>query len=212
MDLNTLITFLMLLISTFSNQNINIPNVSNNLFNQNINNQDQNINQENNQSDFNVAGSTSTVYYLRVILEGIERERATNVPEQKMDGVLYCDNQNNSGIRARNIRSYGITQITVPNDCDNPVVLLNIRHWLSRRVNLTSTSENNPQDVFFNSGDVNGDNIVDDADNLSVLFNYDRSWDYSTSTTERPDLNLDNIVNDRDLNLVLNNFGNEGDE
>ena len=52
-------------------------------------------------------------------------------------------------------------------------------------------------------GNVNGDNIVDDADLLQVLFNFGGS-DAATDT------NSDGIVDDADLLVVLFNFGMEG--
>jgi hypothetical protein len=54
-------------------------------------------------------------------------------------------------------------------------------------------------------GDVNGDNIIDDADLLEVLFNF------GTNTTNPVDLNGDGIVDDADLLIVLFNFGAQGD-
>ena len=54
-------------------------------------------------------------------------------------------------------------------------------------------------------GDVNGDNIIDDADLLEVLFNF------GNSTTAPADLNGDGIVDDADLLIVLFNFGAQGD-
>jgi hypothetical protein len=52
---------------------------------------------------------------------------------------------------------------------------------------------------------VNGDNIIDDADLLEVLFNF------GNSTTAPADLNGDGIVDDADLLIVLFNFGAQGD-
>ncbi|MCS7209538.1 MAG: PQQ-binding-like beta-propeller repeat protein [Fimbriimonadales bacterium] len=54
------------------------------------------------------------------------------------------------------------------------------------------------------NGDVNGDNIVDDADLLHILLSFGNyAPDY--------DLNGDNFINDTDLLLVLINFGAVGD-
>lgn len=174
-----------------------------------INNQNKIYNEKRDEGDFN-EDSGIKKYYLRIILEGIERERATTVPPQRMDGDLYCDDQLRSGINARDVYSYEVTQISVSDGCNRPAVLLNIPHWLSTYVYLTSTSRNNPQDVFFKSGDVNRNNIVDDVDLLKLLLNFNRNWSYSTSSSERPDLNLDGIVNEKDQELILNNFGATG--
>lgn len=50
-------------------------------------------------------------------------------------------------------------------------------------------------------GDVNGDDCIDDADLLQVLFNFGESGG------SLADLNLDGVVDDADLLLVLFNFG-----
>jgi hypothetical protein len=51
---------------------------------------------------------------------------------------------------------------------------------------------------------VNGDNVVDDADLLQVLFNFG-------GTDRASDVNGDNVVDDADLLIVLFNFGSVGD-
>jgi hypothetical protein len=51
-------------------------------------------------------------------------------------------------------------------------------------------------------GDVNGDDCIDDADLLRVLFAFGQ-----TGTDLPEDLNLDGVVDDADLLLVLFNFG-----
>jgi hypothetical protein len=54
------------------------------------------------------------------------------------------------------------------------------------------------------NGDLNGDNVIDDADLLIVLFNFGTS-------NAAVDLNGDGIVDDADLLIVLFNFGAVGD-
>lgn len=54
-------------------------------------------------------------------------------------------------------------------------------------------------------GDVNGDNVIDDADLLEILFNF------GSNTTAPADLNGDGVVDDADLLIVLFNFGAQGD-
>ena len=159
------------------------------------------------EGDFYLAGST---YYIRIILEGIERERATYIPSQRMDGDLYCDDRMRKGLRARTISSYRVTQITVPVDCNNPAVLLNISHWLSVYIYLTSTNRDNPQNVFFKGGDVNQDNLIDDSDLLEILLNFGNEWNHSSSSRTMPDVNLDGVINDKDKRIVLGNFGTYG--
>jgi thermitase len=53
-------------------------------------------------------------------------------------------------------------------------------------------------------GDVNGDNVVDDADLLQVLFAFG-------ANNPSVDLNGDGVVDDADLLLVLFNFGTQGE-
>lgn len=62
-----------------------------------------------------------------------------------------------------------------------------------------------PLNLTLTVGDVNGDNVIDDADLLEVLFNF------GTSTTNPVDLNGDGVVDDADLLIVLFNFGAQGD-
>ncbi len=79
-------------------------------------------------------------------------------------------------------------------------------HWLRqahRNVNLNT-------DVTLNynliNGDVNNDNLIDDADLLRVLFAFGQ---HCNDCPE--DLNGDGMVDDADLLIVLFNFGRQGD-
>ena len=54
-------------------------------------------------------------------------------------------------------------------------------------------------------GDINGDNVIDDADLLAVLFAFGQSG------ANPADLNGDGVVDDADLLLVLFNFGQTGE-
>jgi len=55
-------------------------------------------------------------------------------------------------------------------------------------------------------GDINGDNVIDDADLLAVLFAFGQSG------SNRPeDLNGDGVGDDADLLTVLFNFGQAGE-
>ena len=58
--------------------------------------------------------------------------------------------------------------------------------------------------VFTVNGDANGDNIIDDADLLTVLFEFGNA-------TSNADLNGDGVVDDADLLIVLFNFGASGE-
>jgi hypothetical protein len=60
-------------------------------------------------------------------------------------------------------------------------------------------------DFSLTLGDVNGDNIIDDADLLAVLF------EFGNITNAPADVNGDGIVDDADLLIVLFNFGAQGD-
>ena len=79
-------------------------------------------------------------------------------------------------------------------------------HWLRqafRNVNLNT-------DVTLNfnliNGDVNNDNLIDDADLLRVLFAFGQQCNDCPE-----DLNGDGVVDDADLLIVLFNFGRQGD-
>jgi hypothetical protein len=58
--------------------------------------------------------------------------------------------------------------------------------------------------AFTMNGDVNGDNMIDDADLLMVLFEFG-------NTGSSADLNGDGTVDDADLLIVLFNFGASGE-
>ena len=58
--------------------------------------------------------------------------------------------------------------------------------------------------AFTVNGDANGDNIIDDADLLIVLFEFG-------SASSNGDLNGDGVVDDADLLIVLFNFGRSGE-
>jgi hypothetical protein len=53
------------------------------------------------------------------------------------------------------------------------------------------------------NGDINGDDVIDDADLLGVLFAFG-------SSDSAADLNNDGVVDDADLLTVLFNFGSTG--
>ena len=57
--------------------------------------------------------------------------------------------------------------------------------------------------VFTVNGDINGDDVIDDADLLGVLFAFG-------SSDSAADLNNDGVVDDADLLTVLFNFGSTG--
>jgi hypothetical protein len=82
-------------------------------------------------------------------------------------------------------------------------VLVQMAPGLARKVNLT-LSGTTTQNFTLTNGDVNGDNVVDDADLLQVLFNFGGSDSAS-------DVNGDSTVDDADLLIVLFNFGSVGD-
>jgi hypothetical protein len=82
-------------------------------------------------------------------------------------------------------------------------VLAQMAPGLARKVNLT-LSGTTTQNFTLTNGDVNGDNVVDDADLLQVLFNFG-------GTDRASDVNGDNVVDDDDLLIVLFNFGSVGD-
>jgi hypothetical protein len=76
------------------------------------------------------------------------------------------------------------------------------------RVIRNVSLDTNVSGLVFNlvNGDINGDNVIDDADLLRVLFAFGQS---GSSLSE--DLNGDGVVDDADLLTVLFNFGMVGD-
>jgi hypothetical protein len=97
-------------------------------------------------------------------------------------------------------------QYAVPIDqTGNIEVLAQVAPGLARKVSLSNVSGPVQQNFLdLTNGDVNGDNVVDDADLLQVLFNFGGSDSAS-------DVNGDSTVDDADLLIVLFNFGSVGD-
>ena len=97
-------------------------------------------------------------------------------------------------------------QYAVPIDqSGNMEVLAQVAPGLARKVSLSNVSAPVQQNFLdLTNGDVNGDNVVDDADLLQVLFNFGGSDSAS-------DVNGDSTVDDADLLIVLFNFGSVGD-
>jgi hypothetical protein len=62
------------------------------------------------------------------------------------------------------------------------------------------------QTLELTNGDVNGDNTIDDADQLAVLYEMGRSCPSGCAE----DLNGNGLVDDADLMIVLFNFGRQG--
>jgi hypothetical protein len=97
-------------------------------------------------------------------------------------------------------------QYAVPIELSGNIeVLARVAPGLARKVSLSNVSGPVQQNFLdLTNGDVNGDNVVDDADLLQVLFNFGGSDSAS-------DMNGDNTVDDADLLIVLFNFGSVGD-
>ena len=96
-------------------------------------------------------------------------------------------------------------QYAVPIDLSGNIeVLAQVAPGLAKKVSLSNVSGPVQQNFTLTNGDVNGDNVVDDADLLQVLFNFGGSDSAS-------DVNGDSTVDDADLLIVLFNFGSVGD-
>lgn len=97
---------------------------------------------------------------------------------------------------------------TVPNVPSGTFkVWIKARGWLATETDGVTIPNLLP--IAFSSGalgDANGDNIIDDADLLAVLFNFGQ-----TGSELAEDLNRDGVVDDADLLVVLFNFGSQGD-
>jgi len=106
----------------------------------------------------------------------------------------YTATLSDSGIYAIDVSEQGAAE-----------VLVQMPPGLARKVNLT-LSGTTTQNFTLINGDVNGDNIVDDADLLAVLFAFGQS-----GSNRAEDVNGDSTVDDADLLIVLFNFGQVGD-
>lgn len=83
-------------------------------------------------------------------------------------------------------------------------VVAKLDKHLSRRVSLNLQGATLANWEFTTAGDVNNDDIIDDADLLQILFAFG-------SNNFEADVNGDGVVDDADLLLVLFNFGATGE-
>ncbi|MFN7019459.1 MAG: hypothetical protein ACK4RG_09380, partial [Fimbriimonadales bacterium] len=113
----------------------------------------------------------------------------------------------------RPIYSPTIISVNCPtNLCITGVSFSPDTHWLSVRIpNVNVSGVVDLGTVTLPNGDTNGDRIVDDADLLSVLFDFGASVS-ATPEADRSDLNEDGVVDDADLLIVLFNFGTQGED
>lgn len=89
----------------------------------------------------------------------------------------------------------------------NATLVAKLSKHLSRRLdNFTLGGAQRVNWQFPYAGDINGDDIIDDADLLSVLFNFGQ-----TGSNLSDDVNGDGTVDDADLLTVLFNFGLVGE-
>ncbi len=91
------------------------------------------------------------------------------------------------------------------NETGDAEVLAQVAPGLAKKVSLNLSGTVN-QNFTLTNGDVNGDNRVDDADLLEVLFNFGCNGFGCTG-----DVTGDSLTDDADLLIVLFNFGSVGD-
>ncbi len=84
-------------------------------------------------------------------------------------------------------------------------VLVQLRPGLKKKATVNLNGGTVTQNFTLTNGDVNQDNVVDDADLLQVLFEFG-------GNNAQADVNADGVVDDADLLIVLFNFGATGDE
>lgn len=84
-------------------------------------------------------------------------------------------------------------------------IRIDAARFLARAFSVRRVLDATTLDFSMINGDVNGDNTVDDADLLAVLFAF------GSSTNDPVDLNGDGTVDDSDLLIVLFNFGTSGE-
>ncbi len=106
----------------------------------------------------------------------------------------YTTTLSDSGIYSVQVREQGAAE-----------VLMQAPPGLARKVSLTLNGTTTQNFTLIN-GDVNGDNVVDDADLLQVLFAFGQ-----TGSNQPADVNGDAVIDDADLLIVLFNFGQVGD-
>ncbi len=113
----------------------------------------------------------------------------------------------------RPIYSPTIVSVNCPtNICVTGVSFSPDQHWLGVRIpNVNVSGEVDLGTVTLPNGDTNGDQIVDDADLLSILFDFGGSVS-SDPAVDSSDLNEDGVVDDADLLIVLFNFGVQGED
>jgi hypothetical protein len=144
-----------------------------------------------------LGGNATTSLYGRITISGytgsLEGKTATIKVKQGTQVFTYTATLGANG------------QYAVPIDqTGNIEVLAQVAPGLARKVSLSNVSGPVQQNFTLTNGDVNGDNVVDDADLLQVLFNFGGSDSAS-------DVNGDSTVDDADLLMVLFNFGSVGD-
>lgn len=85
-------------------------------------------------------------------------------------------------------------------------VLVALPPGLKKKQSVTLTGGSQTLNFVLTNGDVNGDNLIDDADLLAVLFAFGQTG------TNSADLDGNQVVDDADLLIVLFNFGSQGDD
>ncbi|MCS7208083.1 MAG: carboxypeptidase regulatory-like domain-containing protein [Fimbriimonadales bacterium] len=140
----------------------------------------------------------------RLALQGFTGNPAGRVQAR----VQIRDRSTNQVVRDATVTLGDSGAFTVPNVPSGTFkVWIKARGWLATLTDGITIPNLLP--IAFQSGahgDVNGDNVINDADLLEVLLNFGQS-----GANLNPDVNYDGVVNDSDLLVILLNFGQRGD-
>ncbi|MDW8107781.1 MAG: dockerin type I domain-containing protein, partial [Armatimonadota bacterium] len=139
----------------------------------------------------------------RIALQGFADNPVGRVPAR----VQIRDRSTNQAVRDATVTLGDSGAFVIPN-----VPSGTFRVWVKPRGWVASVADNvtipNLLPVVIASGapgDVNGDNVINNADLLEILFNFGQS-----GSNLAADLNYDGNVNNADLLVVLFNFGQQG--
>ncbi|GIW66436.1 MAG: hypothetical protein KatS3mg095_0334 [Candidatus Parcubacteria bacterium] len=93
--------------------------------------------------------------------------------------------------------------------CQKLSIGFKVPHFLSNLKDISDERYSSKIVLNLLNGDTNNDDIIDDQDNLNILFNYNSK--ILEDNGIKYDLNYDSQIDDKDLNIVLKNFGKKGD-
>jgi hypothetical protein len=154
------------------------------------------------------AATVEVIFYLPGTKQRVSR---FSMPAPNTPGTFTIDTPNVAAgtydVVVRPIYSSITVSINCPtNLCVTGFTTPPDRHWLGVRIpNVNVSGTVDLGSITLPNGDANGDQLVDDADLLVVLFEFG-------GDNAAADLNQDGTVDDADLLIVLFNFGIQGED